>query len=86
MTGWRRRTPPVSRLCAGLVIMVTATPNLMAAEEMVEPPSMELLEFLLEWETEDGQWVDPAELESPGWQETGTEAPPVTGSGEQAHD
>ena len=48
MTGWRRRTPPVSHLCAGLVIMVTAIPNLLAAEDAAEPPSRELLEFLIE--------------------------------------
>lgn len=28
-----------------------------------EQPSMELLEFLGQWETETGVWVDPAELE-----------------------
>ena len=28
-----------------------------------EPPSMELLEFLAEFETEDGEWIDPQELE-----------------------
>lgn len=28
-----------------------------------ELPSMELLEFLGEWETEDGEWIDPEELD-----------------------
>lgn len=28
-----------------------------------EPPPMELLEFLAEFETENGDWVDPTELE-----------------------
>ena len=28
-----------------------------------QPPSLELLEFLGEWQTDDGGWVDPAELE-----------------------
>ncbi len=34
-----------------------------AAEE-TELPSMDFLEFLGEWETEDGGWVDPLELET----------------------
>ncbi len=33
-----------------------------------EPPSLELLEFLADWETDDGQWIDPRHL--------GLEAPP----------
>ena len=28
-----------------------------------EPPSMELLEFLADFETEDGEWIGPQELE-----------------------
>jgi hypothetical protein len=27
-----------------------------------DSPSIELLEFLGEWETQEGQWVDPAEF------------------------
>ncbi len=26
-------------------------------------PSLELLEFLGSWETDDGEWIDPSELE-----------------------
>lgn len=34
-----------------------------AAEEAeIDPPSAELLEFLGEWETEDGKWHDPVEF------------------------
>ena len=29
-----------------------------------EMPSMEFLEFLGEWETEEGEWIDPLELEN----------------------
>jgi hypothetical protein len=28
-----------------------------------EMPSLELLEFLGDWETDDGEWIDPEELE-----------------------
>lgn len=34
-----------------------------APQEDVEMPSLELLEFLGDWETEDGEWIDPEELE-----------------------
>lgn len=43
-------------MLAGLCIMPAY-----ATEE--EPPPMELLEFLAEFETENGGWVDPTELE-----------------------
>ncbi len=29
------------------------------------PPPLELLEFLGQWETDDGEWIDPQELENP---------------------
>lgn len=32
-------------------------------EENMEFPSLELLEFLGEWETADGEWIDPEELD-----------------------
>ena len=41
-------------------------------------PGMELLEFLVEWETADGQWIDPLELDEPAptpQQEPDVEAP-----------
>jgi len=31
--------------------------------EETEMPSLELLEFLGDWETDDGEWIDPEELE-----------------------
>ncbi|MEE8259450.1 MAG: hypothetical protein V3R14_00475 [Nitrospinaceae bacterium] len=34
-----------------------------APKENTEMPSLELLEFLGDWETEDGEWIDPEELE-----------------------
>ena len=36
------------------------------AEELMDSetmPSMDFLEFLGEWETEQGEWIDPLELE-----------------------
>lgn len=40
----------------------TAT-NKRQAKKGQEIPTLEMLEFLGEWETEDGQWIDPEELE-----------------------
>ena len=34
-----------------------------ASQENIETPSLEFLEFLGDWETEDGEWIDPEELE-----------------------
>jgi len=33
------------------------------AEVDTETPSMDLLEFLGDWETNDGEWIDPEEME-----------------------
>jgi hypothetical protein len=34
-----------------------------ASNENTETPSLEFLEFLGDWETDDGEWIDPEELE-----------------------
>jgi hypothetical protein len=34
----------------------------LAEPDAVEAPSMELLEFLGDWETKDGEWLDPLQL------------------------
>ena len=31
--------------------------------ENAETPSLEFLEFLGDWETDDGEWIDPEEME-----------------------
>ncbi|MGB5260143.1 MAG: hypothetical protein WBO34_06405 [Gammaproteobacteria bacterium] len=52
-----------------MLISIYATAS--AAEED-SLPGMALLEFLAEWETSDGQWVDPVELDEadePGLEE-----------------
>ncbi len=53
----------------------TADPS---AEVDTETPSMELLEFLGDWETADGEWIDPEEMEQIDLQDreqTNDEAP-----------
>ena len=34
-----------------------------AVQEDSRGPSLELLEFLGSWETDDGEWIDPSELD-----------------------
>ena len=34
-----------------------------ASQQNIETPSLEFLEFLGDWETDDGEWIDPEELE-----------------------
>ena len=63
--------PRVSRWGAGGLLALLAALQPVAGEppEPVPPPG--LLEFLVEWETADGEWIDPAELESPDWPDAG---------------
>ena len=55
-----------------LIVILPAAPvwcddptpvNTELADEDTDAPSMELLEFLGSWETDDGEWVDPALLD-----------------------
>ena len=57
MNGWNHRQ--VSRIF-GIVAMLNFIQPLSAADQAIDP---ELLEFLGEWETEEGEWVDPAQME-----------------------
>jgi hypothetical protein len=46
---------------ATLALMLLISPA--AAQETEEPPPPELLEFLADWETEEGRWIDPTRLD-----------------------
>ena len=47
-----------------LGIMFMLNTNAIASEPTAqELPSVELLEFLGDWETANGEWIDPTELE-----------------------
>lgn len=53
-----------------LVLMLMAssarTADQLGTGAQVEaPPPLELLEFLGQWETDDGEWIDPQALEDP---------------------
>ena len=47
-----------------LAIMFMLDTSAIASEPTAQdPPSIELLEFLGDWETANGEWIDPGELE-----------------------
>ncbi|MCW8944639.1 MAG: hypothetical protein OQL27_07675 [Sedimenticola sp.] len=43
-----------------MIVAMILMSSAVASEEL---PDAELLEFLADWETEDGQWIDPTTLE-----------------------
>ncbi len=62
-----------------IVVLLVRPLDLVASEldDEIEAPSMELLEFLADFETEDGRWVGPSVLESmieTGWSGQALEA------------
>ncbi len=59
MSGWINML--VSRALLVLTLCVFSVQAKALNEE--QEPDMELLEFLGEWETEDGEWLDPTSLE-----------------------
>ena len=46
-----------------LVVSVTGSRPGLAEQVNDDIPSLEMLEFLADWETADGQWIDPAILQ-----------------------
>ena len=65
--GWtrkRRRRTATALTALLLTTTAAATPPAPSADEEAPdaPPSLELLEFLADWESADGQWVDPRHL------------------------
>jgi len=54
------------RASACFMFALCSMSSLFAGEHMADEskPSMEFLEFLGEWETEEGEWIDPVELEN----------------------
>lgn len=45
-----------------LLLLASMPLGMPIAADAVESPSLELLEFLGNWETKDGEWLDPMEL------------------------
>jgi hypothetical protein len=65
MRGWKSFRQTVS----GVVTALTVCGAVVAAEPVSAPMlSAEFLEFLADWENEQGAWQDPTEYEDPRWQ------------------
>ena len=74
MTGYPRKRRRASPACL-LIVMSAFSAHALATEETL--PGMELLEFLADWETPDGEWVDPLELDTPEVAPAGNADPEV---------
>jgi len=68
------------------LLVVSAVLAPVAAEPLPTPPPPGLLEFLVEWEIGDGEWIDPAELESPDWRDERRDEPAPKPESKQEHD
>lgn len=60
MTGYPRKT---RRASAVAVLLMMSMHSVQTRAEDASLPAMEMLEFLADWEMEDGRWVDPVELD-----------------------
>lgn len=49
---------------SGLFLLISLVPFLSSAAESEQAPTLELLEFLGQWETDEGEWIDPSELDN----------------------
>lgn len=55
----------ICRLRLMLILMVLYSSILEAQEETKdESPALDFIEFLGEWETEEGEWIDPNEFDT----------------------
>ena len=66
----------IFRLSLLFMLLTLCSITLNAEEETAEELSyIEFMEFLGEWETSDGEWIDPAELEKDIYAELEKEIP-----------
>ena len=74
MTGYLRMRRRARPACMALLMGMFAAQAIAEADSL---PDMELLEFLVEWETSDGQWIDPVDLQEAEAQTAEEDAPEV---------
>lgn len=60
MTGYPRKKRQAS---AAAVMLMMSVYSVQTRAEDAGLPAMEMLEFLADWEMEDGRWIDPVELD-----------------------
>jgi len=76
----RRRAPRLGWLMVGAALAGVSAPSAaqtgaagapkmesLAAEDAETSVSMEFLEYLGEWESGNGEWIDPAEVQTEDW-------------------
>jgi len=61
ITGWPCKVRQVSALVPAVVLLATIV--IAAPPQEESQPDMDFLEFLGSWQTRDGQWVDPMQVE-----------------------
>jgi len=66
MLGWKPRNPAVSAVLC-LLAGVTAQADEPPANRSGQALSAAFLEFLGEWEDQQGNWQDPLEFDDPKW-------------------
>jgi hypothetical protein len=83
----------ISRASLMLMMMVQISNLATAAEEAkaeTEAPAVDFIEFLGEWETNQGEWIDPNELETEvfteAYRDVKTEETPAAQAEEMAHE
>lgn len=66
----------MKRVSVVWLLMLVLIPFAAVADDAPEDesPSLELLEFLADWETDDGEWVDPMRFQGPESQTTAVQA------------
>ena len=70
MNGWKKMKFPFNLL---FIIVTMFTLHTRAEDKPVEElPTMEFLEFLGEWEDDEGEWVDPKQFEGKTFEQTDT--------------
>ena len=58
--GWKRHKPMAEFLIMFFTLLILSLFSISVyADDKVDQPSPELLEFLGEWETKDGEWFNP---------------------------
>jgi len=60
-----------------MLAIFTAGRTAFAEQATEDIPSLEMLEFLADWETSDGQWIDPAVLQQHELQQDESKQPTV---------
>jgi len=68
MSGWKSMSCPLRAMML-VICMISTWVYAMEENGDNDVPSLEMLEFLGEWETSDGVWIDPGEFEDDSFEQ-----------------